>query len=440
MRSFALFALVATCVTTPTFAQNQGQPNSADASLVFAGMDHAAGQNGPICAFWDSLVFNMEIQGPPNMPYTLAHVPNDPANGTTGFINMQTCTEVNNGTFVGSNIGLGSLDIDLGHPLASYPLDGSGQGLSGGNPWDVLANTGPSGSSFWVFPITSNQDMGCFQAGVWNPAAPNGITFTAATHLDIAAANRLYIYGGDDSWTQVNLLFDQATFYDQTYDDLYIDSNGCLTFGAPDGTPWDSTLTGATGNFAMGPARMAPIWADLLPGATIGGAPFIGVFYETPTGFTAKWVLMWNWQSPGGPTSPGVNTATSGFNCSFDYASGTISFDYSTGAVGDFTSTIPGSLQVDYGIIGITPGSGLASGRTLFNEATDPLVAGGNGTLPGAGPLNEVATDESIGVIDFQSITNYNGTTYAGGGAPYTINFVPGIYVAGSTANTYIMQ
>ena len=84
---------------------------------------------------------------------------------------------------------------------------------------------------------------------------------------------------GDDGFVQLFLPF-EFRICGRDFDALYVNANGNVTFGAPDGTFFDSV-----GGFLAGPTRIAGLWDDLNPSA--GG---IVTFSRSGSEFTVSWI------------------------------------------------------------------------------------------------------------------------------------------------------
>lgn len=125
--------------------------------------------------------------------------------------------------------------------------------------------------------------------------ASKGITFTPAsgftryrfqtvegTFDELAATGGARLDGLDDDDTRrVDLPFD-FPFYGQTWRELWINSDGNVTFGEGD----TQAVTKTIGLLSGGPARIAPIFADLDPSRTQGGVRF----YADPTKAVITWL------------------------------------------------------------------------------------------------------------------------------------------------------
>lgn len=107
------------------------------------------------------------------------------------------------------------------------------------------------------------------QMVVVQPAVPNGLTFSAAVQLTVTNAGSLASVPGpqgDDVFVQVmpsaQPLCGPASipFAGTSYTDLFIDSNGTVSFGAgvADASP-------TVAEFMSGPPRLAGLWTDLAP-------------------------------------------------------------------------------------------------------------------------------------------------------------------------------
>ena len=141
----------------------------------------------------------------------------------------------------------------------------------------LLGSTGSSGVKAIPvnMPPTGTGTWGTFQAMCADPTNPFGITITAATQMDFATPAALppafvgttpatWTAGGDDDTFQVVFTGPLSVpFYGATYSDVWINSNGSISFGAGDtgGYPASSTF------FLADPPRIAPMLDDLNPGA-----------------------------------------------------------------------------------------------------------------------------------------------------------------------------
>ena len=127
----------------------------------------------------------------------------------------------------------------------------------------------------------------------WTPDA--GATYHYLTTYDSydygAADGGTPITGlGDDDSRLVQLPFD-FPFYGQTYHELYINSDGNLTFTAPDTAATDRSLGRAT----AGPPRIAGLFDDLDPTASPGGVRVLA----QPDIFIVSWPQVPEWSDTG---------------------------------------------------------------------------------------------------------------------------------------------
>jgi len=102
---------------------------------------------------------------------------------------------------------------------------------------------------------------------------------------------------GDDGAVLLGLLFTYG-ICGQDYNEVYVNANGHLTFGAPPPAPdWDVTL----GGFLNGPPRIAALWTDLQPFNLGTGEPQGTVYFSTTNNtFTATWENVAEWSFPDG--------------------------------------------------------------------------------------------------------------------------------------------
>jgi uncharacterized protein (TIGR03437 family) len=87
----------------------------------------------------------------------------------------------------------------------------------------------------------------------------------------------------DDDSRLVSLPF-PFPFYGATYSEVYVNSDGNLTFGTADSASTERSL----GRMAAGPPRIAPLFDDLNPGLTAGGVSMS----SEPTAFVVSWTRV----------------------------------------------------------------------------------------------------------------------------------------------------
>ncbi len=96
---------------------------------------------------------------------------------------------------------------------------------------------------------------------------------------------------GDDDGLELALPF-RFTLWGQTFESVFVNANGSLTFGAPD----PQYLESAAG-FLSGPPRIAALWRDLNPSA--GGRVYYG---STPKTFRVTWEAVPEFPATGANT------------------------------------------------------------------------------------------------------------------------------------------
>lgn len=177
---------------------------------------------------------------------------------------------------------------------------------------------------------------------------------------------------GDDTF--VNVPFGGGftfTFYGVTYNNVFVNSNGNLTFnvGNTDFTP---TVT----EFTNGPPRIAPIWDDFNPTSfpplspVTGGAIFVK---QEPDRFIVTWFSV-----------PEFNTMNTNTFQVVLFDTGVIGFGYDR-------------LDSNSGLVGVASGGGGPSSIFQYNGTTNP-------------PATIIGPQ---GQLDFtQLYWEYNGTNY----------------------------
>ena len=154
---------------------------------------------------------------------------------------------------------------------------------------------------------------------------------TAAQGYDAAAAAAgapLAALDDDDS-RLVSLPF-AFPFFGATYREVYVNSDGNLTFTAPDNASTQRSL----GRMTAGPPRIAPLFDDLNPALTAGG---VRVLAETSR-VVISWVKV--------PEYSDTNSGTAQTFQARLYADGRIEFSYAGAApTGAVVGIVPGNLQ-----------------------------------------------------------------------------------------------
>lgn len=151
--------------------------------------------------------------------------------------------------------------LDLQQSSLEILADGTGAGLinqvfrtDARGEFDLAVGVQPTSDGFHQYAMAHYAPSSA--TGVWISPAVGcrmGGCLGSATPLNL----------GDDDSLQVSL-YVPVNWYGVTYTSIYVNSNGSVTFGAPDIT-YDETLTG----FLGGPPRIAMFWDDLNP--TAGG-------------------------------------------------------------------------------------------------------------------------------------------------------------------------
>ncbi|HLK69520.1 MAG TPA: hypothetical protein VKU19_39090 [Bryobacteraceae bacterium] len=159
-------------------------------------------------------------------------------------------------------------------------------------------------------------------------------TAAAASGTPLAALD-------DDDTRQFTLPF-AFPFFGAIYTQVYVNSDGNLTFGAGDSASTDRSL----GRMTAGAPRIAPLFDDLDPALTAGGVRF----FADGTRVVVSWVAVPEWQASGlGPHQT--------FQVKL-YPDGRVEFSYS-------------GISATSAVVGIAPGS-LAGGTSLVDFRNDP--------------------------------------------------------------------
>lgn len=243
----------------------------------------------------------------------------------------------------------GIVNLDIGQPF-SILLNGV---VPGSLFEQLLGRTDGAGSS--VIPLvmppgTTPGIFGTFQGLVVDPTLAWSYNLTAATRISVssgipaAAIGSTVMAQGDDTFVYLPFTTFQFPFYGSVYTDVYVNSNGNITFGAG-----DPSLGGSPSTMATGSPRISPWWDDLNPG--VGGAV---AYTETPTSLSVSWI--------GVPEF--YNTGSNDFAIQLD-ATGLITMSW-------------GAMDATGGLIGISAG-GANPYTTIDISGTYGAFVGGPG-------------------------------------------------------------
>ncbi len=177
------------------------------------------------------------------------------------------------------------------------------------------------------------------------PTAPNAARYRFAVAdggFDLAAASGTPLAALDDDDTrQVSLPF-PFPFFGATYTQVFINSDGNLTFTAGDSASTERSL----GRMTAGPPRISPLFDDLDPALTAGGVRMLA----DPTRVVVSWIGVPEWQAFG-------IGARQTFQVKL-YPDGRLEFSYS-------------AINATSAVVGIVPGN-LKGSTTLLDFRNDP--------------------------------------------------------------------
>ena len=167
----------------------------------------------------------------------------------------------------------------------------------------------------------------------FTPAAANAAQYQYVVSdggYDAGAANGTPLAALDDDDSREAALPFAFPFFGATYDRVFINSDGNLTFTAGDHSSSERSL----GRMTAGPPRIAPLFDDLDPSATAGGVRMVAEGSRA----VVSWVGVPEWTENG----PGRRQT---FQVAL-YSDGRIAFSYSgVAATGAIVGLAPGNLK-----------------------------------------------------------------------------------------------
>jgi hypothetical protein len=156
----------------------------------------------------------------------------------------------------------------------------------------LKAAAGPSGKDFGNIAVMYDSGGVVSRRNPFNLSS-KGITFTTAAGFtryrfevvdssfdELASSGGAQLELDDDDSQRVDLPF-AFPFFGRTWTEVWINSDGNVTFGEGDSQPVTKTI----GLLSGGPPRIAPVFADLDPSRTVGGVRF----YADPTKAIVTW-------------------------------------------------------------------------------------------------------------------------------------------------------
>lgn len=248
--------------------------------------------------------------------------------------------------------------IDLGPAGIVILGDGSAPGLL-----NQTLFTDASGDATWAVNAQSDLDgRAWFAMAHLSGASPDGYFVSQTIGVDFGCetgfAGTQLALGDDDSIVR-DLNFDVA-FYGTTYTQVYVGSNGFLTFGAP-----NTAFSESVSRLERGPARIAAFWDDFNPASSgevtfsqSGRGPF-----RTFGSFHVCWEEVPEFSALGANT----NTFRATFE-RFPMQPARIRLSY-------------GNMTSQDGIVGLSAGGSLSVSLPQVFVST-PIDMSGNGSLP----------------------------------------------------------
>lgn len=198
------------------------------------------------------------------------------------------------------------------------------------------------------------------QAYAIDPTAPGGLALSQGSHMSVTNSIVATPSLSDDSFSQ-QTLGQPFTYYGVTYNDVFIGSNGFLTFGAG-----STDFSESVAEFLSMQPRIAGLWDDLNP--SLGGT----VTYVSDAGTGATTVTFTGISEFG-------TTNSNDFVMAFDAGQVVL------------THGLVASLD---SIVGLSPGGGLALGQPFDISAN---IGVGFAVTPGEAPYEQFTAFDLVG-------------------------------------------
>ena len=277
----------------------------------------------------------------------------------------------------GGNIALGllnvngtdTLDIDLSAGIIYDSL-----GLLGPGPAFPFA-TGANSAGNWALSFSADLPGGlslALQLGLFGASHPAGVAVSQAQDLLVPLPLCPNTVGGDiatvgDDTSHNFVLNTGFTFYGTVYSDLFVNSNGNITFGIG-----ENDFTSSEAEMLSNAPRIAPAWDDFSP--NVSGS--VRTFDDGAT-FEVEWNLV--------PTFGCATSPDNTFCAVLDQATNDITMLYAGMGLCNGAST-------DI-LVGVSPGGGLS----LANNGD--LWSGVPAFHTGLAPLDAAYEDFSLGAF-----------------------------------------
>jgi len=332
-----LFPCFLALIAVPLSAQTTGVPGINDFTV------NGSGSGGTSCVASTLATNNtFSIAGPPSCGVTFVYSP--------------TCIP---GALP---FGSGSVDIDLGNFISI--IDGPGiLGANGLSPlgWGDSAGNWSLSVAMGLSALTPGASFGAFQCAVLDPGF-GGVEPTQAHSLTVTgcAGSTTWPMPPDDGSLNL-LLTSNVSFYGGSYPDIWVNSNGFVSFGAG-----DADFTDSEAEWLGGVPRFG-VWEDFQPNAPTSGPTTFG---EDGAGlFTLSFDAVDNWASGGDN-----NTFCLQIETDAGALPGTITITMDTMQLAAGNDGLP--------IVGITPGADAMAVPAIVNSLDLSTITSSLGGAP----------------------------------------------------------